>query len=176
MITYANLNGTAQDANVGEATSHGVEATIALDLGDRLDLGLKMPTQFTMTYTDAQFDSIPGSEQKDGNFWTNSAVGNELPYMPDLQFNLRLGVEFEKTSVFLNFRYSDESYVDAANISKIGKSGILDMSTFHNLTDSAQLFGKITNLTDEVYTLGHLPDGYRVGAPQAVCIGLKFDF
>ncbi len=174
LITYANLNGTAQDANVGEATSHGVEATVGLDLGDRMNLGLKMPTQVTFTYTDAQFDTA--SDRKDGNFWTNSEVGNELPYVADLQFNLRTGVEWEKTSVFLNFRYTDESYVDAANSAKIGKTGILDLSAFHNLTDSAQLFGKITNLTDEIYTLGHLPDGYRVGAPQAACIGVKFDF
>ena len=109
-------------------------------------------------------------------FWTNSTVGNELPYVADLQFNLRSGVEFEKTSVFLNFRYTDESYVDAANSDKIGKSGILDLSAFHNLSDSAQLFGKITNLTDETCTLGYLPDGYRVGAPRAACIGFKFDF
>ena len=176
MITYANLNGTAQDANVGEATSHGAEATIGLDLGERFGMGLKMPTKLTMTYTDAQFDSVPGSERKDGNFWTNATVGNELPYVPDLQFNLRSGVEFEKTSVFLNFHYTDESYVDATNTAKIGKSGILDLSAFHSLTKSAQLFGKITNLNDEVYQLGRLPDGYRVGAPRAACIGLKIDF
>ncbi len=174
LITYANLNGTAQDANVGEATSYGVEASLGLDLGDRFDMGLKMPTRFTMTYTDAQFDKA--SERKDGNFWTGSVSGNELPYLSDLQLNFRTGVEFEKTGVFLNFRYSDESYVDAANTATIGKTGILDLSTFRTLSDSAQLFGKITNITDEVYQLGRLPDGYRVGAPRVASIGVKLDF
>ena len=133
-----------------------------------------MPTQLTLTYTDATFDSANGA--KKGDVWSGSSAGNDIPYVPDLMLNLRTGVELDKTSIFLNFRYSDESYVDAANTAKIGKSGILDLSAFHNLTESAQLFGKITNLTDEVYTLGRLPDGYRVGAPRAASIGLKFEF
>ncbi|MFP6901537.1 MAG: TonB-dependent receptor, partial [Opitutales bacterium] len=174
LITYENLSGTANDANVGEATSQGLEATIALDLGDRLGVGVKMPTKLSLTYTDARFDVA--SERKDGNYWTNATTGNELPYVVDLQFNLRTGVKLERTSLFLTYNWTDESYVDAANSAKIDSNGLLDLSAFFELSDSTQLFGKITNLTDEEYVLGYLPDGYRVGAPRVASIGLKMEF
>jgi len=174
LIVYSNDGAGTTAGQNGEATSQGLEATIATDLNNHFETGVKMPTQLTLTYTDATFDSANGA--KKGDVWSGSSAGNDIPYIPDLMLNLRTGVELDKTSIFLNFRYSDESYVDAANTAKIGKSGILDLSAFHNLTESAQLFGKITNLTDEVYTLGRLPDGYRVGAPRAASIGLKFEF
>ena len=176
LLILPNLGGgnAGTATNAGEASSQGLEATLATDLSEHFETGFKMPTQLTATFTDAEFDTATFPQS--GKAWTGASSGNSIPYVPDMQLNLRTGVELEKTSVFLNFRYTDEVYVDAYNSASLGKSGILDLSAFHNLTESAQLFGKVSNLTDEVYQLGRLPDGYRTGAPRALTVGLKFDF
>ena len=56
--------------------------------------------------------------------------GNKIPYVPEVQYNIRLGLVYENWSSFFNYRWQDEVYTDAANSSIIDDYGTLDWSGF----------------------------------------------
>jgi Fe(3+) dicitrate transport protein len=146
--------------------------------------GVRVPLEAAVTFTTAEFDTTMSSTDDDAeNRYDNATKGNKLPFIPDLQFNLRAGLEFEKLSTYLNYHWQDEVYVNGSNTieitgfdAKLPDYGVLNWSAFYEVTENVTLFGKITNLTDEKYAVSDLPDGYRPGAPRIASLGLEFDF
>jgi outer membrane receptor protein involved in Fe transport len=90
--------------------------------------------------------------------------------------NLRGGLEFEKFSTYLNYHWQDSVFTNELNDHELDAYGVLDWSAFYDVTDNVTLFGKVTNLTDEVYAHSILPGGYRPGQPQSWSLGMEFDF
>jgi len=174
MLALASLaSGVENSTNVGEAGVQGLELSLATDLGK--DQGIGVPVNFSVTFTDAEFGSLSGTGK---GIWEDSASGNEMPYIPDLQCNLRTGLVFDKLSTYLNYHWQDEVYTDGANDATeiLDEYGILDWSAFYSISKDVELFGKVTNLLDKEYAVSEMPDLYRAGAPRMASIGVKFDF
>jgi Fe(3+) dicitrate transport protein len=182
MIVYPSVGaGSSTESNVGEASTSGVEVLI----GTALDMqGFRVPMEAAFTFTNAEFDTTMSSSDDDAeNRYDNATKGNKLPYIPDFQLNLRAGLEFDKLSTYLNYHWQDEVYVNGSNTveitgfaAKLPDYGVLNWSAFYELTDNVTVFGKVSNLTDEKYSVSDLPDGYRPGAPRVASLGLEFNF
>ena len=172
MLVLSNLNnGVAGSANIGEGSIDGLEVQLATDLGT--DGGFGIPVSASFTFTNTEFES---STAPTTGYLSGASAGNEFPYVPDFMMNLRGGLVFDKASTYLNFHYQGSSYTDGANSNELNKYGSLDWSAFYDVSEGVTVFTKVTNLSDETYVQSVLPDGYRVGKPRAVSVGMSYDF
>jgi Fe(3+) dicitrate transport protein len=172
MLVLSSLSGgTANSANIGEASTQGLEVLVGTDLEG--DAGFGIPVSLSATFTETEFES--SASPTDG-YLSGASKGSEFPFIPDFQLNARAGLVFDKTSTYLNYHYQDKVFANGRNTRTLGAYGILDWSGFHNISDDVTVFTKVTNLTDEVYAHSVLPDGYRVGAPRVWSVGMSFDF
>ena len=172
MLVLSNLNnGVAGSANIGEGSIDGLEVQLATELGT--DGGFGIPVSASFTFTNTEFES---STAPTTGYLSGASAGNEFPYVPDFMMNLRGGLVFDKASTYLNFHYQGSSYTDGANSNELNKYGSLDWSAFYDVSERVTVFTKVTNLTDETYVQSVLPDGYRVGKPRAVSVGMSYDF
>ena len=97
---------------------------------------------------------------------TQGEPGNKIPYVPEIQYNIRAGVIFEKLATFLNYHWQDDVFVNAVNNTIIDDYGVLDWSASYKLSEGASIFSKITNITDEIYASSDMPEGLRAGAQE----------
>jgi Fe(3+) dicitrate transport protein len=160
-----------ETANVGDATINGLEVLVATDLGSADTFGI--PVSISATFTNSEFDKVAGSGT---GMFDGAAVGNEFAWIPDTQFNVRGGLEFDKIDTYLNYHWQDDVWTSAANTSKLEGYGVLDWSGFYTVNEGVTLFAKVTNLLDKEYAHSTLPAGYRPGAPQIWSLGMEFDF
>ena len=164
------LNTTSR--NFGEATTEGIEFLAGYDFGTLGGITTATPFSISATYTKSEFDTATDGS----DFWGGAVPGNAFPYIPEWQFNARLGFVFEKTELFLNYQWVDEVYTDAANSDSIGSYGLVDVSLKRYINEKFSIFGKITNLGDEEYATTRLPAGYRPGAPRLYTVGVNYTF
>ena len=172
MVAQDSIGLNTTSRNFGEATTKGMEFLLGTDLGNLHDFGIPMPFTLSATYTDSQFDNATTGN----DFWADALPGNAFPYIPKWQFNARLGLLFGKTDAFFNYQWVDDVYTSADNTGTIDGYGLLDLSITHHLREGLDLFGKVTNLTDEDYAATRLPAGYRAGAPRLYSVGVNYAF
>jgi Fe(3+) dicitrate transport protein len=174
MIAVPSLASGLGDSsrNIGKATVDGVELLLSTDLNRNGSFGL--PLSFAATFTNAEFDSDTGTDAEDR--YSGGSPGNSIPYVPDFQYNARIGVVLEDWSSYLNYHWQDQVYTNAANDAEISDYGILDWSGFYLITEGVEIFAKITNLTDKKYVASDMPDGLRPGAPRTATFGMEFNF
>jgi outer membrane receptor protein involved in Fe transport len=162
-----------ETANVGDASINGLEVLVATDLGSADTFGI--PVSISATFTNSEFDRVDTAGSGTGMF-SGATVGNEFAWIPDTQLNIRGGLEFDKTSTYLNYHWQDDVWTSAANTSMLDSYGVLDWSGFYSITEGVTLFAKVTNLADKEYAHSTLPAGYRPGAPRIASFGMEFDF
>jgi outer membrane receptor protein involved in Fe transport len=129
---------------------------------------------FGVTFTNAEFDTATESDGE--TRYDGGQPGSSIPYIPDLQFNIRGGIVSESFSTFLNYHWQDKVFVSAANTSSLDEYSTLDWSAFYTISEGVGIFAKVTNITDEEYIMSDLPDGFRSGAPRLASLGMEFDF
>ncbi len=174
MIAVPSLASGLGDSsrNIGKATVDGVELLLSTDLNRNGSFGL--PLSIAATFTNAEFDSDTGTDAEDR--YSGGSPGNSIPYVPDFQYNARLGVVLEDWSSYLNYHWQDQVYTNAANDAEISDYGILDWSGFYLIAEGVEIFAKITNLADKKYVVSDMPDGLRPGAPRTATFGMEFNF
>jgi Fe(3+) dicitrate transport protein len=159
-------------SNIGEATIDGIELMLSKDLV--ADASFSVPLSISSTFTNAEFDTATKADT--GDRYAGGSPGNKIPYVPEIQYNIRLGLVYENWSSYLNYHWQDEVYTDAVNSSIIDDYGTLDWSGFYDIKPGVTLFAKVTNLADEKYAVSDMPDGLRPGAPRVATLGMEFDF
>ena len=173
MIAVPSLaNGVDEASNIGEATIDGIELMLSKDLV--ADASFSIPLSISSTFTNAEFDTATKSEL--GDRYVGGSPGKKIPYVPEVQYNIRLGLVYENWSSYLNYHWQDEVYTDAVNSSIIDDYGTLDWSGFYDIKPGVTIFAKVTNLADEKYAVSDMPDGLRPGAPRVATLGMEFDF
>ena len=183
MLIYPSIGAGAgtEQSQVGEVDTSGFEAVVATDLGND---SFGVPLQVAFTYTDATYgSSMETAKDKASNRYDNATNGNSIPFIPELQVNLRGGLVLEKFSTYLNYHWQDDVYVNGSNSveitdfdATIPAYGILDWSGFFEIKEGVTAFAKVTNLADKEYRMSDLPDGYRPGAPRIWSVGMSYDF
>jgi Fe(3+) dicitrate transport protein len=190
-ITGASGALEGETSNLGEVRSRGIEFQVQYDPAVSRGWSFNNPWYFTFTYTNAEFTSEAASAALDEeNIFTGAKDGNEVPYVPEIQFAIGTGFEFEKFSINIDGQYIDETFGTGNNATtEVNLSGaadprfglvddvfLLDVSMAYQFNANVKAFTNFRNVTDETYIASRLPHGIRAGAPFQMFGGMEFHF
>lgn len=191
LIVEDNISGGpgAEDGNVGDVETLGLELLLGADLGALFDQSYGIPARLAFTYTDATLDGDIGSESAESIF-AAGGDGKHVPYIPEVQVSFTTGLEFERFQTYTVITYVDERYADARNSSlqentdgdpdsrfgKLDSFVTVDLSAFYQLTDELEIFAKASNIFEEEYVTSRIPLGPRAGAPRLISAGFNYRF
>jgi Fe(3+) dicitrate transport protein len=184
---YDNLVGTCTAStgggcNIGDQFDGGKVEVKGLELSAAYaalpDRAVSLPISFSYTYTDAEFRSSFVSAYAP---WGNVVAGDELPYVPEHQLTLNMGLAAAQWQLNLAVSYVDEARARAGQGEippgqLVDDRWLLDLSAAWNLNANIALFASAQNLTDEVYNVAFAPAGARPGAPRSFLGGVKLRF
>ena len=160
----------------GKVKVKGVELSATYDpLADR---PVSLPISLAYTYTDAEFRS---SFTSGYGPWGSVVAGDELPYLPEHQLTLNLGLDAARWELNFAVNYVADTRARAGQGAippglLVDDRWLLDLSAAWNLNASVALFASAQNLTDEVYNVAFAPAGARPGAPRSFLGGVKLRF
>ncbi len=164
---------TVGDAFNGDAaTVRGIEFMLSSDLLGGGNFAL--PLNISYTYIDSQFDS----NVADTDFFGDVSRGDPIPYIPEHQFNLGIGIEKNRWAAYISANYVGSVCVRAScdAFEKTDKALTIDLSGYFDINESVTLFGKIVNLGDEENMMGRHPYGARPNIARTATLGLRLHF
>lgn len=180
---YKNLLGectssSGSDCEIGDAfngdaaTVKGIEAFVQKSFVVANDLNLS--TSVSYTYIDGEFDT----EVADTDFFGDVQAGDPIPYIPESQFQVSVGLESGVWQTNANVSYVDEVCTRAScgQFEKTDSSLTLDLAGQYNYSDSLKLFGRLENATDEQDILGRQPYGARPNKGRTASLGVELTF
>ncbi len=177
---YDNLLGectssSGSDCEIGDAFNGDAASIAGVEVEASVELlpnrSLSMPLEFTYTYMDAEFDS----DIADTDFFGDVSEGDPLPYIPDHQFLLTLGLVDARWSVYLSANYVDDVCVRAscADFEKTDDTLVFDVSGSYDLNETLSIFARVENLTEEEDLLGRQPYGARPAKDRTAAVGVR---
>jgi Fe(3+) dicitrate transport protein len=167
---------TDGEFNSGEANVIGLElsAKHTYELSADYDL----PVLLSYTYTKGEFDSAFSS---DFSMWGDVKVGDTLPYLPENQLTLDIGLAANNWQVNLITRYIGEmKEASGENVLLSGVTTqaltIVDMAASYELGDMGNIYLKLDNLLDNQEIVSRRPYGARPSKPRSASIGYQYSF
>lgn len=180
---YDNLLGectgsSGSDCEIGEAfngdaaTVQGLELMLATNL--LRNSALSLPLQVSYTYIDGSFDTDIAAT----DFFGDVSKGDPIPYIPENQLNLSVGLVAERWNLYLAANYVDGTCVRAScgTFERTDSSVTVDVSGAYQFSDKLELFARVENLTGEQDILGRQPYGARPNKDTTASIGARFAF
>ena len=155
--------------NGDAATVQGIEFVFKTELN-----GIRVPLSITYTYINSEFDT----DIADTAFFGNVSAGDNIPYIPENQGQISLGLETNSWSTYINAVYIDKVCVRAscADFEKTNGSFTVDISSNYQMSVDLKLFGRIENLTDEQDIVSRQPYGARPNKTRTFSIGAQYNF
>jgi Fe(3+) dicitrate transport protein len=169
--------GTGDQFNGGASRVYGVEASLAYEAD--LTARLRLPVRASYTWTRGEFMSSFATGFAD---WAPAVEeGDRIPYLPESQAFLGVGLQSEVWSFALDTIYSGSMRTRAGQGSGEADEGIashvvLDAAAHYLVADRYRLSVQVRNLTDEIYVAARRPAGLRPGLSRTVLLGLSLDF
>jgi len=175
--------------NDGEISALGLELQLGYDFGAANGAGYSLPVTFGITLTEAEFGS--GASSADGeSIFSGAQSGNAVPYIPEVQFHVGVGLEVGKYRIALDGTYVGDTNASGANGSgpynragafdsrygEVPSYFIADLTVQYQISDTTKVFATARNLFDEEYVVGRLPQGARPGMPQSFLVGIEAQF
>lgn len=153
---------------VGEQSSRGIEATLALDLAEDLRL------EANAAVLDARFDSF--TESVSGV--AVSRNGNTPPQVPEQLANLWLTWSFARDWKALGgLRWVGATYSDNANTQKRPDYAVVDLGVTWSPVEHASIGLRIFNLFDETYAISSSGTAqWLLGAPRTALLSTTIRF
>jgi Fe(3+) dicitrate transport protein len=180
---YDNLLGectasSGSDCEIGDAfngdaaTVQGIEFVLKTELSEFN--GISVPLNITYTYIDSKFDT----DIADTAFFGDVSAGDSIPYIPEIQGQISLGLEANNWSAYINGVYIDQVCVRAscAEFEKTDGSFTVDISGNYQVSNDLKLFARIENLTDEQDIVSRQPYGARPNKTQTFSVGAQYSF
>lgn len=183
---YKNLKGSCtfssgclleldQEFNGGEVNVIGLEFEISRDF--EFD-GFVLPIKVAYTHTQSEFQT---SFESEFSQWGDVSKGDELPYIPNNQLSIIVGIEKDQWRASLAYKYVDEM-LEAAG-SNTDLSGFvteplsqIDLSGWYQFSNALKMYVKIDNLSDKQTIVSRRPFGARPNKPRQAIVGLKYTF
>jgi Fe(3+) dicitrate transport protein len=136
--------------------------------------GIRVPLSITYTYINSEFDT----DIADTAFFGDVSAGDSIPYIPENQGQISLGLEANNWSVYANAVYVDEVCVRAscAVFEKTDSSLTLDISGNYQVSNELKLFARIENLTDQQDIVSRQPYGARPNKTRTFSVGAQYSF
>lgn len=180
---YDNLLGectasSGSDCTIGDAfngdaaTVQGLELMVDAVLYS--NARLSVPVTFSYTYIDSEFDS----DIADTDFFGDVSKGDPIPYIPENQFNLSIGLEANKWRTTLSMNYVDEVCVRAScgQFEQTDDTLTVDFIAHYALLDNLDVFARLENVTGEEDIMGRQPYGARPNKDRTASLGFRFNF
>ncbi|MDB4491421.1 TonB-dependent receptor [bacterium] len=172
------------ETNAGAATVWGLEGSLRYDPLEGSAYDLSMPMYVSTTWTNAEFDSDLASGGGDG-IYAGANNGAEIPYIPEFQFAVGVGLKTDTWGANLDLTYQTETFgtaqnfddpVNTAREGKIDDLLLLDLSAYYQINENVKLVGGVSNLTDERGIVSRVPRGPRTNQGRAFWLGAEFDY
>jgi Fe(3+) dicitrate transport protein len=180
---YKNILGqctasSGSDCEIGDAfngdaaTVQGIEFMLKSELAEFS--GIRVPLNVTYTYINSEFDT----DIADTDFFGDVSAGDPIPYIPEQQGQVSIGLEGNNWSTYINAVYVDEVCVRAScgDFEQTDGSLTFDIAANYQLSDDLKLFARIENLTDEQDIVSRQPYGARPNKTRAFSIGAQYSF
>lgn len=165
-----------EEFNGGRVEIAGLELTgdWVLSLSDRVDVPLSLA--YTYTETAFQSDFTSGFSQ-----WGTVLAGDELPYTPDHQARLGIGLMALDWQIDLALKYSGEmrdrpGQGEPTERNRLSAYTTVDVSARYEWSSELSLQLVVDNLTDERELVSRRPFGARPNAPRMVQAGVTYRF
>lgn len=171
--------GTGDLYNGGEAEVLGLEASLDSDLGRFVSSRFAVPVRFAYTFTEATF--LSSFETSFADWGPAVQEGDRLPYVPENQWSLGVGLVANRWSTHANLSYADEMRTSAGQGPIPANEGtddylLLDLGAEYRLFAPLRLVAQLRNATDETYVAARRPAGLRPGMPRTMMLGVRWDF
>lgn len=179
---YENLvgictNSSGSDCEPGDAFNGegvhipGIELSLSANLGSAGQW--QFPLMLTWTWMDAKFQSSFDSE-----FFGDVEAGDPVPYVPENQGLLTLGVEGNNFATWLSFNFVGSACTSpgCGPFEQTGSATVLDLAANYVMSDRWSFYANIENLTDELFIAAREPYGARSNKPRAYNAGVRFNF
>lgn len=162
--------------NSGKATVYGIEFTAGhtFTINSTFDL----PVSLVYTNTQSEFDT---SFTSDFPMWGIIEEGDPLPYQPENQLTLSLGLAANNWDINLVARYVDEMMEASGEAVTLAGAAtesysILDISASYDLGKLGSVYLKIDNILDDQEIISRRPYGARPSKPQQAYFGYQYSF
>ena len=180
--------GAGSSVNAGNVQSLGLELQVNYDRGLDKGWAFQMPMYVAATYTSATFLEIAGGNSDAESIFAGANIGNQVPYIPELNLSFGIGTIFKKWSANIDANFVSIAYADAANqnanvnpatgvgdvrFGTIPSRLVIDGSLGYKLSDKARLFANVKNMTANEYIISRQPAGPRPGLPMSLMAGLE---
>ncbi|MBU3019414.1 TonB-dependent receptor [Paraglaciecola agarilytica] len=180
---YDNIVGvctasSGSDCEIGDAfngdaaTVQGIEFLLKTEFGQFN--GIRIPFNLTYSYIDSEFDTdISGTD-----FFGDVSAGDSIPYIPESQGQVTLGLEGDKWATYLNAVFVDSVCTRAScdAFEATDSSFILDLSGSYKVNADLRVFARIENLTDEEDIVSRQPYGARPNKSRTASVGITYSF
>lgn len=170
--------GSLEQFNAGEVDVKGFEFIMNYDVFQSRVGHYKLPLNFSYTYTHTEFQN---SFESEVGIWGKVTKGDQMPYIPQNQFHMGIGLEHAKFSVNVNGRYRGEFRTLAGIGSipedeRVDSNFILDLSAKYHFNKHLSFTGNMINVLDRQYAVSRVPSGLRPGHPFGAYIGISAQF
>ena len=158
--------------NGDAATVQGIEFVFKTELNEFN--GIRVPLSITYTYINSEFDT----DIADTAFFGNVSAGDPIPYIPENQGQISLGLEANNWSTYINAVYIDEVCVRAAcaEFEKTNSSFTVDISSNYQMSEDLKLFARLENVTNEQDIVSRQPYGARPNKTRTFSVGAQYSF
>jgi Fe(3+) dicitrate transport protein len=180
---YDNLLGqctasSGSDCVIGDAfngdaaTVAGLEALLSADLSS--NSAYRVPLTLSYTRIDGEFDTSIG----DTDFFGTVNAGDPLPYLPENQLRIAVGIEAGRWTSYLSANYVDDVCVRAScgAFESTDDSLTLDASASYQFNAALDVFLRAENLSDTHDIMGRQPYGARPNKERTLSAGLRVNF
>ena len=180
---YDNLLGectasSGVDCVIGDAFNGDAATVLGLELRLSAELlanqAFSLPVSLSYTYINGEFDT----DIADTDFFGSVRKGDPLPYIPDHQLHLTLGLARERWDLFLSANYVDAVCTRAScgPFEHTDSALVLDAYVDYAVTESIEVFARVENLTRETAIMGRQPYGARPNKDRTAAVGVRLSF
>lgn len=167
--------GSLEQFNAGEVAVKGLEALFNYDLLAS-NTKFSLPISLGYTYTNTEFLNSFGSND---DLWGTVEAGDQLPYIPEHQFNIMLSLEHDKYELNASSRYLGAFRTKAGSGAipqneKVDSNFVVDLSAKYHFNKHLSLTSNLINVFDATYAVSRVPAGLRPGHPFGANLGLEF--
>lgn len=161
--------------NAGEVKVSGIEAKAGYEFAAG---SVMIPVGLTYTFTETEFQN---SFESGLDTWGDVVVGDELPYVPENQLQLNVGVVGENWRGDVLVRYMDEMRTTAGQgvilpNEAIKSRTVVDLAAHYNLAENQEITLNVDNLLDKEYMATRTHGSIMAGKPRSVTLGYKYSF
>ena len=178
---YSNLIGRCRvsdvDCEAGDEFNGGKVDILGLELSGQYMAQWaewNVPLQLTYTYTKTAFQTDFSSSFSQ---WGNVSEGDELPYVPNHQLNVKAGLEKDKWDMNLSVSYTGSMKESAGNnADEVDSYVVTDLAAAYQVSKPLRLQLVVDNVFDEVAVVSRRPFGARPNKPRTINASLKYAF